>query len=134
MIAWHTIPFDEGVPRGAPSCQDGEEILVRIDGEAVPITCDRRHGVTALVGEDGEDVDWSRVDAIAHRPRPRPAPVRSRTDQFATKLLPGYVARLRAICDSEGATVAELIESWVEMEEREILSATEIVRGKRTAT
>jgi hypothetical protein len=116
-VTWYAIPFDEGVLRGAPALQDGDEILVRIDGEVVPVTCDRRHGVTALVGQDGEDVEWSSVDAIAHRPRR--APARSRTDQLAARLLPGYVARVRALAESEGYTISEWIEAAVESAERE---------------
>lgn len=58
-------------------------------------------------------IDDELLEAAARRPV-----ARARTDQLATKLLPGYVARLRALCDSEGMTVAEAIESWVERAEK----------------
>lgn len=46
-------------------------------------------------------------------------PKRLRTDKLTVRLLPGYVARIQALADSEGETVAELLERVTERYEVE---------------
>jgi hypothetical protein len=139
MIAWHTIPFDaDDVPRGAPSCNDGEEILVRIDGETVPVTCYRDQRGHRIVDDEGEAVDWSRVDAIAHRPRPSRSGSRlTEADYRAAGLrvlkirIPAdYLAKLDAICDDSGLSRAEQVMGMIDGESAELAR----LRWKRTAT
>lgn len=55
-------------------------------------------------------------DELLERAARRPA-VRARSERLATLLRPGYGDRLRAVCDAEGMTVAEMIEGWVERAE-----------------
>ena len=42
-----------------------------------------------------------------------------RSERLQVRLRPGYAARLRALSESDGYTVAEIIESWVDTEEAE---------------
>lgn len=43
-----------------------------------------------------------------------------RSERLQVRLRPGYAARLRALSESDGYSVAEWIETWIEEAEREI--------------
>ena len=49
-----------------------------------------------------------------------------RSEKLTVRLGPGYKARLRALSEEDGYSIAEWIETWVEMAEREIAA----VRGR----
>jgi hypothetical protein len=42
-----------------------------------------------------------------------------RTDRLSLRLRPGYAARLRTLSEGDGYSVAEWVETWIEMAERE---------------
>jgi len=46
-----------------------------------------------------------------------------RSERLQVRLRPGYVARLRALSESDGYGVAAWIETWIEMAEREARGA-----------
>jgi hypothetical protein len=47
-----------------------------------------------------------------------------RTESLKVRLQPGYKARLAALAESDGYSIAEWIETWVEMSEKEIEGVT----------
>lgn len=52
-----------------------------------------------------------------------------RSERLQVRLRPGYAARLRALSESDGYSVAEWIETWIEEAEREIAA---LVKGRRS--
>ncbi len=122
-IAWHVIPDDDdrGPSKTFPPCRDGDELLARVNGEALPVTVERRNGVR-FVGEDGEAVE---PDAIAERPAVRretrtEADMRDRYDTVKLRLPLGYAAKLDAICEDSGMSRAEQVAGMIDGESSEL--------------
>lgn len=51
-----------------------------------------------------------------------------RSERLQVRLRPGYVARLRALSESDGYSVAEWLETWIEEAEREI---ADLAKGRK---
>ena len=139
-ILWHVIPDDDdrGPSKTFPRCADGDELLVRTPhGEVVEVTVHWDNGC-AFIGPDGEAVEAA---AIAERPRnPRSgtrlteaerAATCERSERLQVRLRPGYAARLRALSEADGYSVAEWVETWIEMAEREIADLGQRPKRKR---
>ncbi len=121
-VHWYPLPLDEeGPPKFAPRCEDGQQLLARLEsGEVVPITVEHRHGVW-FVGPDGEHVE---ADAIAYPPPRsradnREAVLRERYDTIKLRLPLGYKARLQRLAEEDGYSASEWVATWIEMAEHE---------------
>ncbi len=128
-VRWYTLPLDEEgrIPSGAPKCQDGDEILCRVYGEAEPCTVVGRAWIR---DEDGKDVSHL-ADAIAH-PLPKASSGRTRSyrerqraglTRVSAELDERTLRRLDELCDYDGGiSRADMIRSmidgsWAEMRE-----------------
>lgn len=88
--------------------RDGWTGRVRLEsGEVLGATFDGER--RCFVDDDGMP-----FHAVAAVDLTRRVPQRLRTDKLTVRLLPGYVTRIQALADSEGETVAELLERITE--------------------
>lgn len=109
-ILWHVIPDDDdcGPSKTFPPCRDGDKLLARVNGEAIEVTVDRRHGV-GFIGPDGESLDPRSIDAIALRPARSSRSGKHVADRLRVNLpaSPEEVAQFRAAAEEEGLPLAQ---------------------------
>ena len=76
----------------------------------------RNPGLTALSGTQHTEAER--------------AALYTRTDRLSVRLKPGYKARLQALSEGDGYSIAEWIETWIEMAEQEAREAELILARK----
>ncbi len=86
-----------------------------------------------LPGQTAESQNLNAAQAARHRSGARlteaqRAATCERSERLQVRLRPGYAARLRALSESDGYSVAEWIETWIEEAEREIAA---LAKGRR---
>lgn len=64
MGAWYPLPFDEGIPKYAPRCADGDELEARVGDEVLTVTVCRRRGC-AFLDESGEPVEPDAIREVS---------------------------------------------------------------------
>lgn len=102
---------------------------VEAEGRRVGAAMGRSNAAAAAIGclLPGQTADSPNLNAAQiarHRSGARlteaqRAATCERSERLQVRLRPGYAARLRALSESDGYSVAEWIETWIEMAERE---------------